>query len=1432
MTTYTWRISASGNWNTGGDWIPAGPPNSDTADAVIKTVGTHVVSISDGHAFTANQLTLDGADTTLKLASGGTLTLAGTTAALVLNAGTFVLDGLLQDGTVEAGGATAQLGGTLDGVTWLGPLTFGAGDALTVVGGLTVKTAAGGSPGIIDMSAGGDTLALTSDETLDNAILNFSGSDNLVDATAGGTLTLGSGFTLDGSGGTLTATAGNIVNSGTITLGGGSILQTPGITNSGSITIGAGSMLQAPGLTNSGSITIGSGGLLNLSSFGASLANTGSVTIGAGGELAAFEITANTGFITVGSGALLSVTHFDTDSGVVAVENGGTFLVDFFDSSQPFIDNGLLEVNDNFSAHGITIASGATLIGAATVIGSVADRGLVEANGGVLQLNNAVTGTGVLQIDAGATLQLDSSDLTKVDFSAVGGILVLEQPGAFRGTIDGFTIGDTIELPKVVYDPSGTATMLAGNTLQVVANASTYDLRFDPAQSFAGGYFHLTPDGTAIIENTIPPSYAWETAISGDWATGADWTPAGPPDSATANAVIDAIGSYTVSISNGESFLANALTLATDGATLRVAGALTLDEIISDGLIDIVGGTVDLSLGTLDNAGVITIGGGTVDLSQGTLNNAGVITIGANGTLDGELILNAVAANGGSITIAAGGTLDLLGARTLSGDTVAGLGSVTSTGGLLLVDGSLNLGGGTLDLAATGPLSEFGVAGALANGTVDADAGAILLENGAILNGVTWQGTLTVFGTESIAGMASRTGINVAAGSLINDGTIAGGAGASRYSDGWGSVGGDGETGVGVTNGMVTNSGTIAGGAGGDGAHLGSGGNGGTGISLDADSTLLNTGLITGGTPGFQPGLYGAYFAVGGAGADVTNSILTNLGTILGGASGNGGVGRAGVSLTNGMVTNDGSIAGGFGGDDGGIGVTVGGGTLTNNGAITGGSNGGFPGAGVDITNGILSNRGTITGGSNSFYGGTGVDITNGTLINDGTITGTTGQVSSGIGVVFDDGGTLNDAGFIGGGGTLAAVEFGTAASRLILDPGASFSGSVVADAAFSNVLELASAASAGTLAGLGSRYVGFARITIDAAASWMLTGANTIATGATLTVLSGATLIDSGTLVNDGAIVLDPSTMTVSGLTGTGSVAIEAASTLEAQSTIAGGETLGFGGSGAYLHLDSPDSVAGTVTNFGFGETIDLKGIDPASVSYADGRLSFSGGSFALSLANTAPVIASASGDGAAISAPCFRAGTQILTPSGERPVQELAVGDLVRTVLGKTAAPIVWVGRREVDCARHPNPGKVWPVRVAAEAFGPGRPRADLFLSPDHAVYVADVLIPVKFLINGSTIAQVPVDRVTYYHLALPEHDVLLAEGLPAESFLDSGDRADFANGGVVVRQFPDFTALLWEACGCAPLVVAGPELAAARRFVATIAQARGSAAQRAAA
>ena len=170
---------------------------------------------------------------------------------------------------------------------------------------------------------------------------------------------------------------------------------------------------------------------------------------------------------------------------------------------------------------------------------------------------------------------------------------------------------------------------------------------------------------------------------------------------------------------------------------------------------------------------------------------------------------------------------------------------------------------------------------------------------------------------------------------------------------------------------------------------------------------------------------------------------------------------------------------------------------------------------------------------------------------------------------------------------------------------------------------------------------------------------------------------------------------------------------------------------------------------------------------------------------------------------------------------VNHLRVGQQLRLASGGTA-PIQWIGYRRVDCRRHPQPDKVWPVRIKAGAFGEGLPLRDLFLSPEHAVFIDGGMVPIRCLINGTTIAQITTNEVTYYHVELAEHDVILAEGLPCESYLAVGGRAEFENGGGVQRLFLDFSTpsldafMLWETKACAPLVQCGPRLEAARAFI----------------
>ncbi len=112
---------------------------------------------------------------------------------------------------------------------------------------------------------------------------------------------------------------------------------------------------------------------------------------------------------------------------------------------------------------------------------------------------------------------------------------------------------------------------------------------------------------------------------------------------------------------------------------------------------------------------------------------------------------------------------------------------------------------------------------------------------------------------------------------------------------------------------------------------------------------------------------------------------------------------------------------------------------------------------------------------------------------------------------------------------------------------------------------------------------------------------------------------------------------------------------------------------------------------------------------------------------------------------------------------------------------APVIWTGHRALDFARYPPASK--PIRIQAGAFGRGLPMRDLRLSPDHAIFDEGLLIPVRHLINGATVTQeTGCERVTYWHVELERHDVILAEGLPAESYLDTGNRSAFERQGVV--------------------------------------------------
>jgi hypothetical protein len=143
-----------------------------------------------------------------------------------------------------------------------------------------------------------------------------------------------------------------------------------------------------------------------------------------------------------------------------------------------------------------------------------------------------------------------------------------------------------------------------------------------------------------------------------------------------------------------------------------------------------------------------------------------------------------------------------------------------------------------------------------------------------------------------------------------------------------------------------------------------------------------------------------------------------------------------------------------------------------------------------------------------------------------------------------------------------------------------------------------------------------------------------------------------------------------------------------------------------------------------------------------------------------------------------CLATGTRIATARGDIAVEALRIGDRLVALRHRRLAEARWIGFRVIDCAATARGHDVWPVRIAAGAFAPGVPDRDLLVSPDHALYVDGRLVPARLLLNGVTITQEPTSTVTYWHVELPCHDVILANRLPVESYLDTGNRRHFAN------------------------------------------------------
>ena len=257
---------------------------------------------------------------------------------------------------------------------------------------------------------------------------------------------------------------------------------------------------------------------------------------------------------------------------------------------------------------------------------------------------------------------------------------------------------------------------------------------------------------------------------------------------------------------------------------------------------------------------------------------------------------------------------------------------------------------------------------------------------------------------------------------------------------------------------------------------------------------------------------------------------------------------------------------------------------------------------------------------------------------------------------------------------------------------------------------------------------------------------------------------------------------------------------------------------------FDAPGStVSSLLSGVAIGDSIALPGNDVSAVTFGASSLSittnlgttlFSNVSYSGTLPNSYTVSTDPSGL-EQVTFACYCRGTLILTDAGEIAVEDLQIGDRLVTISG-AARPLRWIGRRSYTARFAANNPDAAPIRISAGTLGDGLPRRDLHVSPLHAMYLDGVLIPARQLVNGTSIVQlVPDGVIEYFHLELDNHDVILAEGAAAESFVDDDSRMVFHNAAEYARLYPD--ADQSAAAYCAPRVVQGFALEALRRRIA---------------
>jgi T5SS/PEP-CTERM-associated repeat protein len=1359
----------SGAFGDAANWLPADGPPGPTDEAGFGP-GIYAVSGNGtvGQAQITGDVSFTGTLTALGLPNGalgvyvysGGVASFGAGAALVSDASVLsLLDGTFNfaagatgtfNTTADPGNASVDLATSATGTSQL--TATGQGTTLTSDSDWLIGDVGDGAVRISDgavVSVGtghvDDTFATVIGSTLGaEGLLSVDGAGSRFDDAGGiyvgyaGTaellVTNGATVTSDAQVGDLSAVVGygeagatGNPGAGDVLIGGGGALwdseqdTTVGYYASGTVEVLADGTFESDGsLLRIGRIAGSNGTVVADGDGSALIAPNATILLGDAGsgqltlEFGAIGSAAEViiGAVAGGSGTLDLDAGTLTVAAAVTVEAGTITLSD--EQSYDASSGDARTDSAVLSAGRLVIGAGGFVLDAGTIAAAITlDGGTLSASG---TLTDAITVTGGTPAAPSTVLATTGAlEIAQTITMAPDVTLLLDQDTTLDQGITGFAASDTLEFANADAGDSADNASLNDGTLTVYdENGFVFDA-VALQGDYAGDAFTVTQDGTNAVV-TVGPSITPPVPIDWDGATGGF------------DVAADWIGGVVPGTTDTAGF--------PDGGTLEGTGTVARID-VSSGMVfagtfnALDGGTIDS--GTDAYPAVLTVAEGD------SLAAGGLLVIGDSGWGEFDLDISGTVDDAGTVDLGqradGSGVLYILVATfndsgpLIIGEEGAGSVEVQTLG--TLVTGSAVLGdqlgsSGTMEVQAAGTWSVGDmIVGRYGQGTLTIDSYGTVNQSGAAVFGSHGYGNGYISGTWSIgSSLAVVNGVlDVEAGGSV---AVAGVVVTGQD---------NGEADIEITGGgtlAVSDGGTVTqstlgvSGAGSD-LTVGTGG-------LDIEDSAVT--VSDGATLAVTDTQIGVADDSGATTVDGVDSTLTTPLLSIGNATtatvltiSDGGL----VSVQATTTVWDGSNLDFENG-------TLIAGTLDNDGLLTAGnvgSGGGTIEAAVTNTDQINVYSGTLDFAAGGLMNDDLIQI-DGVLTLDVAMTGT-GEVN-----VLDGGLLAMTTAQTLSAGAMIALYNGTLAVSSLLNDGVIQANTLFADS--------------NTITGA-------------------LTNAGLIA------VDSGTLDVAAGSLVNDRLITVDAATLIVDvGLGGTGTVSVQGGS-IDVRGPVSAGQqfildpssmTIGdvaaflgtiYPSAGEQIIVDGADGGSYVANAFTFTQDGAVVG-SVAAPGFNTDDLSFSTSNGTVTVLDTQPI--------------CYAAGTRIATPDGERPVETLQPGDIViaADAQGRARAePVRWVGRRCLDLSAHPDPELAAPIRIHAGAIAPGLPARDLLVSPDHCVLMDGHLLRAFRLLNGVSVTQEIARRsITYVHVELGRHALLLAEGLLAESYLDEGARGFF--------------------------------------------------------